>query len=67
MSKVKISLYLDPTQLRLVNEIAEKFHQRRALILREAVNCYIYEKKNERQGNISQDDKSRPQTFRVIL
>jgi len=41
MRKSKISLYLNSTQLRLIDEIAKKLHQKRALILREAVNCYI--------------------------
>jgi len=41
MEKIKISLYLDPIQLKFINEIANKLHQKRAFILREAVNCYI--------------------------
>lgn len=41
MSKIKISLYLDPAQMRLIDEIANKLNQKRALILREAVNCYL--------------------------
>jgi len=41
MRKAKISLYLDRAQLRLIDEIARKLHQKRTLILREAVNCYI--------------------------
>jgi len=41
MNKVKISLYLGPTQLRLIDEITRQLNQKRSLILREAVNCYI--------------------------
>jgi predicted transcriptional regulator len=41
MSKVKISVYLDPSQLKLINEIADRLKQKRALVLREAVNCYL--------------------------
>jgi predicted transcriptional regulator len=41
MKKTKISLYLDPAQLRLLDEIAITMHQRRALVLRDAINCHI--------------------------
>jgi predicted transcriptional regulator len=41
MRKTKISLYLDPTQLKFINEIANRLNQNRALILREAINVYI--------------------------
>lgn len=41
MRKIKISLYLDRSQLKLINEISSKLHQKRALVLREAVNYYL--------------------------
>lgn len=41
MRKIKISLYLEPTQLRLINEVTKELRQKRAFILREAVNCYM--------------------------
>ena len=41
MRKMKVSLYLEPAQLRLINEITNKLGQKRSLIFREAVNCYL--------------------------
>jgi len=41
MNKVKVSLYLDPNQLRLIEQIKRELKQKRSVILRDAVNCYI--------------------------
>jgi predicted transcriptional regulator len=61
VSKVKISLYLAPAQLRLIDEIAKKFHQGRAIILREAVSCYLslYSKSKEESRNEVVQDMGR--------
>lgn len=49
MRKIKISLYLAPAQIRLIDEVANKLHRSRGLILREAVSCYLslYSKSKE--------------------
>lgn len=39
--KRKISLYVEPTQLRLIDEIAEFVSQKRSVVLREAVHIYV--------------------------
>jgi len=39
--KKKVSLYLDPAQLRLIDEVTRRLGQKRSLIFREAVNCYL--------------------------
>ena len=39
--KRKVSLYVEPAQLRLIDEIAEFVSQKRSVILREAVHMYV--------------------------
>lgn len=41
MKKIKLSIYLEPAQLKMINEIMRVTRQSRALIFREAVNCYL--------------------------
>ncbi len=41
MRMVKISLYLDPAQIKMMNKIAKELKQKRSLLFREAVNMYI--------------------------
>lgn len=41
MKKIKMSIYLDPTQVRMLEEIANVTKQSLAPIFREAVNCYL--------------------------
>ncbi len=41
MKKIKISLYLALAQMKLLDEIKKELRQKRSLVLREAVNCYL--------------------------
>jgi len=52
MKKEKISLYLDPSQLKLINEIASKLQQKRALILRESINYYLSLYRRSKKENL---------------
>lgn len=52
MKKEKISLYLDPSQLKLINEIASKLHQKKALILRESINYYLSLYRRSKKKNL---------------
>jgi len=54
MAKIKVSIYLEPAQLRQIDLIAKMLHQKRALTLRDALNCYIgfFLKSKKRTENV---------------
>lgn len=39
--KKKVSLYVEPAQLRLIDDIADIVSQKRSVVLREAVHIYV--------------------------
>jgi|Deesub1362B_J571_1020462.scaffolds.fasta_scaffold02189_8 metal-responsive CopG/Arc/MetJ family transcriptional regulator len=52
MRKIKISIYLDPIQVKMMNKISKELKQKRSLLFREAINLYIsyYLKSKEKQN-----------------